>query len=82
MGLRLSVRAAAWRDQVRSVADVSPGLIPVVKGNGYGFGRPTLMAVARELTAPGALIAVGTVYEAADTPADRTALDYEGIPVL
>ncbi len=46
-----------------------PGLIPVVKGNGYGFGRDTLMPIASELASH---IAVGTVYEAADVPADRT----------
>lgn len=71
MGLRLSVRESAWRRNVADVAASMPGLIPVVKGNGYGFGRGPLMPVAGEL---GPQIAVGTVYEAADVPTDRTAL--------
>ena len=71
MGLRLSVRSQAWYDRTRAVAGAMPGLIPVVKGNGYGFGRATLMPIAAELSDT---IAVGSVYEAADVPADRVAM--------
>lgn len=71
MGLRLSVSESAWHRSIADVAATMPGLIPVVKGNGYGFGRVPLMPIARDL---GAQIAVGTVYEAADVPSDRTAL--------
>ena len=71
MGLRLSVRRQAWHHRVGAVADSLPGLIPVVKGNGYGFGRTVLMPIAARL---GTHIAVGTVYEACDVPADRTAI--------
>jgi len=73
MGLRLSVHRSAWVRSVDGAAAQRPGLIPVVKGNGYGLGRTTLMPLAARLTANGQ-IAVGTVYEAADVPADRTAL--------
>lgn len=74
MGLRLSVQRRAWRAHLAAVAARTPGLVPVVKGNGYGFGRNTLMAIAAEHTVRDGQIAVGTVYEAADVPADRTAL--------
>ncbi len=73
MGLRLSVQRSAWVRSVDAAAAQRPGLIPVVKGNGYGLGRITLMPLAARLTANGQ-IAVGTVYEAVDVPADRTAL--------
>ncbi len=56
---------------MQTIAASLPGLVPVVKGNGYGFGRQTLMPVAAGLAAQ---IAVGTVFEAADVPDDRTAI--------
>lgn len=71
MGLRLTVQRRRWLSSIDEVASRLPGLVPVVKGNGYGFGRSTLMPIAAGL-AP--RIAVGTVYEAADVPADRDAL--------
>lgn len=74
MGLRLTVQRSPWQQHLDETAAALPGLIPVVKGNGYGFGRAVLMPFARQLTAPGDRIAVGTAYEAADVPADRTAL--------
>ena len=73
MGLRLSVQRSAWVRSVDAAAARRPGLIPVVKGNGYGLGRATLMPLAARLTT-NHQIAVGTVYEAVDVPADRTAL--------
>ena len=42
-----------------------PGLVPVVKGNGYGFRRWNLMPLAGQLAAE---VAVGTVYEVRDVP--------------
>ena len=71
MGLRLRVRESEWMQGVAAAASERPGLIPVVKGNGYGFGRRTLMPIAAGLAEQ---IAVGTVYEAADAPADRLPL--------
>jgi alanine racemase len=44
-----------------------PGLVPVVKGNGYGFGRARLAADAAALGATE--VAIGTVHELAGLPA-------------
>ena len=65
MTLRLTVDTAAWRAQVDRVARRSPGLVPVVKGNGYGFGRPVLAEIAAELADT---VAVGTVHELGGLP--------------
>ena len=73
MGLRLSVQRTAWLHSVDGAASTRPGLIPVVKGNGYGFGRSTLMPIAARLAAEGK-VAVGTVYEAGDVPAGSVAV--------
>jgi alanine racemase len=37
---------------VRVTAAAFPGLVPVVKGNGYGFGRARLASLAAEMLAP------------------------------
>jgi hypothetical protein len=37
--LTLYVDDARWRAHLRSVTDAVPGLVPVAKGNGYGFGH-------------------------------------------
>lgn len=67
MTVRLTVQESAWRGHVLRTARHSPGLVPVVKGNGYGFGRTRLASLAVEmLDAP--LLAVGTVHEAVDVP--------------
>ena len=73
MGLRLSVQRTAWLHSVEAAAAQRPGLIPVVKGNGYGFGRQELMPIAARL-GTSRQIAVGTVYEAHDVPTGRVAL--------
>ncbi|WP_121254036.1 alanine racemase [Nocardioides ferulae] len=44
MSLTLSVDGERWRTHLRSVAASHPGLVPVAKGNGYGF---TLARLAR-----------------------------------
>jgi alanine racemase len=67
--LRLTVDTAEWRAQVARVARAFPGLVPVVKGNGYGFGRGPLGAIAAEL---GTTIAVGTIHELDLVPAGVT----------
>jgi alanine racemase len=69
--LRLTVDTAAWREQIDRVARRSPGLVPVVKGNGYGFGRPALAEIAAELSDT---VAVGTIHELADLPGRLTAV--------
>lgn len=71
MTVRLTVDERAWAAHVDEVAAADPTLVPVVKGNGYGFGRARLMPHAARLADT---IAVGTVHEAADVPADRTPL--------
>jgi hypothetical protein len=60
--LRLVVDGPRWRAHVGATMAAAPGTVPVVKGNGYGFGRSWL---AREAAAAGAdTIAVGTYPEA------------------
>lgn len=61
MSLTLHLDTAAWRDHLRFVAEQTPGLVPVAKGNGYGFGLPRLAAEARELGM--STIAVGIADE-------------------
>ena len=62
--IRLTVRTAIWRSHVARVAaaveEAGGGLIPVVKGNGYGFGREWLATVAADFCDT---VAVGTVHE-------------------
>ncbi len=63
MALTLNVDTPRWRAMVDSVWGSFDGLIPVVKGNGYGFGRAWL---AQEAIQRGATeVAVGTIYELA-----------------
>ncbi|WP_374968994.1 alanine racemase [Terrabacter sp. BE26] len=60
----LHVDGERWRaGHDRFVAD-HPGVVPVVKGNGYGFGRDLLCAEARRLEVP--MVAVGTYVEVPD----------------
>ena len=70
MTLRLTVDTEAWRRHVDHVARHCPGLVPVVKGNGYGFGRAELAGVAAGLADT---IAVGTVHELDHVPGRRHA---------
>ncbi|GAA2262179.1 MULTISPECIES: alanine racemase [Kitasatospora] len=63
MTLSLYVDTARWRAHQQSVLAEFPGLVPVAKGNGYGFGNERL---AREATRLGTgILAVGTAHEAA-----------------
>lgn len=73
MGVRLTVDGSAWRAHVIATADGLPGLVPVVKGNGYGFGRVDL--ARRAVLALGSQeLAVGTVHEVAGLPVDVAAI--------
>jgi alanine racemase len=67
MALRLTVQRAAWESHIDSVAAGVDGLVPVVKGNGYGFGRSTLHPLIKSLSD---FVCVGTIYEL-DGVADR-----------
>lgn len=78
MTIRLTIRTAIWRSHVaqivNAVADARPGqdqdsLVPVVKGNGYGFGRTWLAELAAEFADT---VAVGTVHELAGLPGEVT----------
>lgn len=63
MSLTLTVDGDRWRRHLRQVADAKPGLVPVVKGNGYGFGVGRLARRAAWLGVD--TIAVGTHEEVA-----------------
>jgi alanine racemase len=66
MTLRLTVQREAWQAHVHTVAAAhGPALVPVVKGNGYGFGRAALHDEARRLSDE---VCVGTVHELHDVP--------------
>src|SRR5699024_7717336 len=53
-----------WRRHLRTTAEAHPGIVPVVKGNGYGFGNHRL---ARRVAWLGVdTVAVGTYGEVAD----------------
>ncbi|MET0928906.1 MAG: alanine racemase [Aeromicrobium sp.] len=60
-GFELDVDATRWRAGLTALVAGAPGVVPVIKGNGYGFGRDLL---AREATTLGlGTIAVGTYAE-------------------
>jgi alanine racemase len=69
MTLQLAVDSAAWQRHVLHVADQVGEILPVVKGNGYGFGRAALMSHSARLAAH---VAVGSVYELAEVPSTLT----------
>jgi len=71
MTLRLTVNRQAWLNHVRHTASQHGTVLPVVKGNGYGFGRPILFEQTAHLADH---VAVGTVYEATDVPLSLTAV--------
>jgi alanine racemase len=61
MSLTLTVDGDRWRTHLRSVADATPGIVPVAKGNGYGF---TIGRLARKSEWLGVdTLAVGTYEE-------------------
>ena len=59
--LTLYVDQERWRSHLDSVVAAVPGLVPVAKGNGYGFGIRRLAELAQELGAT--TLAVGTYAE-------------------
>jgi hypothetical protein len=60
-GVRLRLNEERWREHLDVVARATPGLVPVIKGNGYGFGRTRLAQAATELGSD--TIAVGVAAE-------------------
>lgn len=67
MALTLRIDSSGWRAHLAATVAAFPGLVPVVKGNGYGFGRARLAGVAAALDVDE--VAVGTVHELPDLPA-------------
>lgn len=65
MTIRLTVDRTRWWTHVTDVVAGVSGLVPVVKGNGYGFGRGELAALAAGLSP---LLAVGTMHEIQGLP--------------
>ncbi len=87
MTLRLTVAQDHWRSHVSQVVNESgrtqsDWLVPVIKGNGYGFGRGQLIdQLATFQTDPLPYVAVGTVHEL--DPATASALAaIEASPVV
>jgi len=65
--LSLHIDAPRWRAHADAVLLSTPGLVPVIKGNGYGFGRGLLAAEATRLGVP--TVAVGQPAEITDVRA-------------
>lgn len=63
MSLVMKVDGERWREHLRSVVEAAPGIIPVAKGNGYGFGVGRLARRAEWLGVR--TLAVGTYDELA-----------------
>ena len=59
--VRLRLDAERWREHLGVVSRATPGLVPVIKGNGYGFGRARLAKEAADLGVD--TIAVGVPRE-------------------
>lgn len=64
MSLTLTVDGERWRRHLRTFADATPGLVPVAKGNGYGFRVGRLARRAAWLGVD--TLAVGTYDELAE----------------
>jgi len=64
MSLTLTVDGDRWRRHLRAVADETPGLVPVAKGNGYGLGVGRLARKSAWLGVD--TLAVGTYHELAE----------------
>ncbi|MGZ4483224.1 MAG: alanine racemase [Nocardioidaceae bacterium] len=64
MALTLYVDGDRWRAHLRQMLETHPGLVPVAKGNGYGFGLARLARKAGWLGVD--TLAVGTYGEVAE----------------
>ncbi len=68
MALTLHVDGDRWRAHLKSMLSSHPSIVPVAKGNGYGFGVPRLARKAAWLGVD--LMAVGT-YDEVEQAASR-----------
>jgi len=69
VSLVLHVDGDRWRAHLRAVAEARPGMVPVAKGNGYGFGNGRLARRVQWLVEQdlgGDTLAVGTYAELDD----------------
>ena len=61
MSLILHVDGAKWRNHLATVlAESDAQVVPVIKGNGYGFGKKVLAQEAKDLNLP--VVAVATQF--------------------
>jgi alanine racemase len=67
VALTLYVDGNRWRDHLARVRDAHPGIVPVLKGNGYGFGLDRLAGRAAGLGVD--TVAVGMYHEVAEVAA-------------
>lgn len=49
MTLKLNIDTRSWRNNIRELHEEFPGLVPVAKGNGYGFGLDVLAQEAKRM---------------------------------
>jgi Alanine racemase, N-terminal domain len=67
-GVTLRLDGERWREHLRTVAGAVPGIVPVIKGNGYGFGLRRLaeesLTLGADTVGVGIPSEVGTVREA------------------
>ena len=80
MALTLLVERDRWREHLARAVSARPGLVPVVKGNGYGFGRERLLTECRRLGL--GEVAVGTAWELFMAISDVQTGRLEPIPVI
>ena len=85
MSLTLTVDGDRWRAHLLETVAQHPGIVPVAKGNGYGFGLGRLARRAQwlagrsaETGAPVDLVAVGIYDEIEQVGAPAVAVDGEG----
>ena len=67
-GVSLRLDVERWRKHLAAVAAATPGIVPVAKGNGYGFGLGRLAAESARLGVD--TIAVGLASEVAAVRAE------------
>ena len=63
-GVVLELDLARWREHLATVATSTPGIVPVAKGNGYGFGLARLAAEAQRIGADTLAVGVPAEVEA------------------